>query len=498
MSRHIVVIGYGMAAARFIEAVRGHDPLGRRISLTVLSAERHGAYNRVLLSSVLGGRLADDDVYLHEDGWEDAHSVRLVHGTAVAVDRHRQVVTCADGTTVGYDLLVLATGCHPEVPDVAGTRRPDGAPAPGVTCFRSLDDCRAIAAAAAAGSPVIVLGGGLLGVEAACGLAARGAAVTLIHRAGYLMERQLDRWAARPLARWLRGLGIRVLLGAQAARWVPCDGLALADGTTVPGATLVVAAGARAETGLAAAAGLPVARGVLVDDWLRTADTRIHAIGDCAEHPGAPAGLVQPAWDQADVLAGLVTGADPAPRYRGTPAVTRLKAHGIDLTSVGELIAGEEEDHLAETLRFEDPARGRYARLTLRGDQVTGAVMLGLPDAAAAVTQLFDSGRPAPSDRLALLLGRALPAEVTAASPGDLAPGAIVCRCNSVTRGALTAAWERGDRTVASLAAATRATTGCGGCTGAVTDLAGWLAHRTAQDAGDTPPETLTEKEAVA
>jgi assimilatory nitrate reductase electron transfer subunit len=502
------VIGYGMAAARLAEGIRRHDPEGQRVALTVLAAEPHAAYNRVLLSSVVGGRLAAEDVRLHVDGWEEAHAVRLTHGAAVAIDRERRAVRCADGTAIGYGTLVLATGSRPDVPALAGVRRPDGGLAPGVTCFRTLDDCRAIVAAATAGRPVIVLGGGLLGVEAARGLAARGTAVTLVHRPGHLMERQLDRGAARPLARWLRGLGIRVLLGAHAARWAPGQGLHLADGTVVPGATLVVTAGVRAETGLAAAAGLRTDRGVLVDDWLRTSDPRIHAIGDCAQHPGVRAGLVQSAWDQADVLAGLLTGHGPAGRYRGTSAVTRLKAHGIDLTSVGDPLTDEEgagdplvpeeEDDLMETLRFDDPARGRYARLTLRRDRIAGAVMLGLPDAAAAVVQLVDSGTPAPSDRLALLLGRALPGPAAGGAAAGLPAGAIVCRCNSVTKGALTAAWKRGARTMPSLAEATRATTGCGGCADAVTGLAAWL-HGQA-DAGPlaSEPAASRTEEAVA
>ncbi len=505
--QQVTVIGYGMAAARLAEGIRRHDPEGQRVALTVLAAEPHGAYNRVLLSSVLGGRLTAGDLRLHEDGWEEAHAVRVAHGAAVAIDREQRMVRCADGTGIGYDRLVLATGSRPDVPPVAGVCGPDGGLAPGVTCFRTLDDCRAIIAASAAGYPVIVLGGGLLGVEAARGLAARGTAVTLVHRPGHLMERQLDRGAARPLAHWLRGLGIRVLPGAHAARWVPGQGLHLADGTVVPGATLVVTTGVRAETGLAAGAGLRTGLGVLVDDRLRTSDPRIHAIGDCAQHPGAQAGLVQSAWDQADVLAGLLTGAGAGLRYRGTPAVTRLKAHGIDLTSVGDPLTGgegdpltgeEEEDDSVETLRFDDPVRGRYARLTLRRDRIAGAVMLGLPDAAAAVVELVDSGAPAPSDRLALLLGRSLPEPPAGGAAAGLPAGAIVCRCNSVTKGALTAAWERGARTVPSLTEATRATTGCGGCADAVTDLAAWLHAQTSAGPLAAEPAASRRKEAVA
>jgi assimilatory nitrate reductase electron transfer subunit len=425
MTLRVVVAGYGMAAARFVAAIRDRDPGGSRVALTVLAAERHGAYNRILLSSVVGGRMGPADVRLHEDGWEEAHEVRLTHRTAVALHRNRRAVECEDGEAIGYDALVLATGSRPSTPAVAGLRGPDGALAPGVVCFRTLDDCRAVLAAAATGGPVIVLGGGLLGVEAARGLAAQGAAMTIVQRPGQLMDRQLDRGAARILERWMRGLGIGVLLGAHAARWAPGEGLFLADGTGVPGTPLVVAAGVVAATGLAAASGLRRDRGVLVDDQLRTSDPRIHAIGDCAQHPRAQAGLGQPAWDQADVLAGLLSGADPAASYGGTATVTRLRADAIELATAGEPLAGQDDESPGETLRFEDPARGGYARLTLRNDRIAGAVMLGLPDAAARVIQLFDRGAPAPSDRLTMLLGRALPAETapgTAATPSPTWP----------------------------------------------------------------------------
>ncbi|PRX44202.1 assimilatory nitrate reductase electron transfer subunit [Prauserella shujinwangii] len=474
--RNVVVLGYGMAGARLAEEIRHRDPLAERVALTVVGAEPHHAYNRVLLSSVVGGTLRPEAAALHDRDWAARHHVDLRLGVAAtAIDRAVRQVTLSDGGTVGYDALVLATGSTPWLPPVEGLVT-DSGPAEGVVAFRTLDDCARILDAARVGAPVAVLGGGLLGLEAARGLAGRGNLVTVVHPMGHVMERQLDASAGRALARTLAGMGIDFRLGTAAARYVPGDGLKLADGGHVQADLVVVSAGVRPETALAEDAGLAVDRGVLVDDALRTTDGRIHAIGDCARHPGTVSGLVQPAWEQAGILADLLTGADTAARYRGTPVVTRLKARGVDLTALGDTQT-DVADESAEVLAFDDPARGRYAKLVLRDDRVTGAILLGVPDAAATIAQLFDHGVPAPGDRLALLLGRALPSGApAAASPADLPASAVVCRCNSVTKGALVDAWRGGACSAAELATATRASTGCGSCSGAVRGIADWLA----------------------
>jgi assimilatory nitrate reductase electron transfer subunit len=279
----------------------------------------------------------------------------------------------------------------------------------------------------------------------------------------------------------LRGLGIEFRLGVLATKYTPGEGLELNDGTHVPADLVVVSAGVRAETGLAEQAGIDVDRGVLVDDALRSSDPRVHAIGDCAQHVGTVSGLVQPAWEQAAVLADRLTGAAPAARYSGTTVVTRLKARDVDLAALGDVHVGVDSAD-DEVLCFQDPARGRYAKLVLRGDKVTGAIVIGAPDAAAAITQLFDRGLPAPTDRLALLLGRALPAE-NEASPADLPASAVVCRCNTVSKSQLVSAWRGGAKTVSAIAEVTRASTGCGGCKDAVCGIVDWLAASQPQSA---------------
>jgi assimilatory nitrate reductase electron transfer subunit len=476
----VVIVGYGMAGARLAEEIRRRDG----VAVTVLGAEPHAAYNRVLLSSVVGGSMTAELIGLHAEDWAARHDIDLRTGTTVtAIDRAARRVELTDRSTVDYDALVLATGSRPWVPPTEGLLV-DGVLAPGAVAFRTLDDCERILAASKPGAPVAVLGGGLLGLEAARGLADRGNLVTVVHPVGHLMERQLDAGAGRVLAARLATLGIEVRLGVKAAGYVPGDGLKLDDGSHVPADLVVVSAGVVPETALARAAGLTVERGVVVDDALRTSDPRVHAIGDCAQHPGTVSGLVQPAWEQAAVLADLVTGTRPAARYRGTPVVTRLKARDVDLAALGE-VHTEVDSPDAEVLCLQDPSRGRYAKLVLRDDRVTGAIVLGAPDAAAAIVQLYDRGVPAPSDRLALLLGRTVPP--AASSPADLPAATTVCRCNTVSKSQLVKAWRNGARGVAGLAEATRATTGCGGCRDAVSGIADWLTTTAA-----TTEETTT------
>ncbi|PZG50786.1 FAD/NAD(P)-binding oxidoreductase [Spongiactinospora gelatinilytica] len=476
--RAVVIVGAGMAGMRLADEIRRRDPDGERVQVTVLGAEPGPAYNRVLLPGVLAGTMSAASVTLYPQGWAEDHHIDLREGVeARAIDTAARTVGTACGAKIPFDALVLATGAEPRIPPTEGLSGEDGTPARGVVAFRTLADCLRISADARPGVPITVIGGGLLGLEAARSLAVRGCAVTVVHPVGHLMERQLDTEAGAVLAKALTRHGVRFRIGRTAARYLPGDGLKLDDGSHVPAELVVVAAGVRARTGLAEAAGLPMAGGVVVDDTLRTAHPAVYAIGDVARHPGATPGLVEPAWEQADVLAGLLTGTDPQARYRGTTVVTRLKARGVDLTAMGETTT-DPDDEIDEALRLSDPARGRYAKLVLRDDRVRAAIMLGLPDAAASAAYYYTNDVPVPEDRLAVLLGRALPPAAPAQDPATLADTATVCRCNHVTKAQLTAAWRTGAADAAELSARTRAGTGCGTCVPLLRGIAGWLAGR--------------------
>jgi assimilatory nitrate reductase electron transfer subunit len=453
----VVIVGYGMAGARLAGELLARD---RDLDLTVLGAEPHRAYNRILLSNLLAGKVAEGDTLL-----PDAHGKRLslrLGAPAVSLDRPRREVSTSDGAVFGYDALVLATGSTAIVPPIDGLADP--------LVFRTLDDCRRIAARLPGARSALVLGGGLLGLEAARGLAARGLAVTVVHAVGHLMERQLDPGASAILDRTLRDLGIEVHLDALAVGALPGGGgLRLSDGRVLTADLVVVACGVRPEVSLAQDAALTVKRGILVDDRLCTSDPDIYAIGDCAEYPGEVSGLVAPAWAQAHVLADLVTGTDPGARYRPVPPVTRLKAAGIDLAAMGESTVDSDD-----AVTFVDPARRRYAKLVIRDGRLAGAIMLGDHPAVGAVIQHFDRQTPLPSDPRSLLFARpgAGSDGALATSPALMPDTALVCRCNGISKGALMKTWLGGAR---DLEAATKAGTGCGSCRDVVEGIASWL-----------------------
>ncbi|MEW2412428.1 FAD-dependent oxidoreductase [Streptomyces sp. NPDC046866] len=452
----VLVVGGGAAAHRFAERLHHH---GHRGGITLLAAEPQAPYHRTLLTSVLDGTLPAGALALPEL----PAGVRLHTGTAVTrIDRARRLAHTADGSAHRYDTLVLATGSRaalPPLPGLAGL-----GPADGVVALRTLADAGHLRRAAPDARRTVVLGGGLLGVEAAAALRRAGHEVALVHRGPHPLRRHLDAAAGELLARSLTGLGIEVHADREAAGY--CSGkLTLDDGAVLAADTLLLCTGAVPETDLARRAGLAVRTGVLVDGALRTSDPRVHALGDCAEHPGDAAGHLEPAWEQAESLARQLTGAGG--EHRGSRRVIRLRVPGIDLVRLGGTGASARPG--GEVVTFCDPAGGRYARLTLHGQRITDAVLLGMPKAIAAATRLHERDLPVPAGRLEFLLGIA-PA---APGAGELPDDAVVCRCNNVTKHAVTEACRSGAADVAAVAAATRATTGCGGCTGAVRALCG-------------------------
>ena len=449
----VVVVGNGPAAHRLVEKLRAHGHDGQ---ITVLGAERHAAYNRVLLGSLLDGSLPPSAVSL-----PDLDAEVLLGCSVTGIDRAARAVRTEDGREFGYDALVLATGARPLVPEIIGLGRDR------LHSLRTLADCARLERES---GRVAVLGGGVLGVEVALALVARGRPVALVHRAAHLMERHLDDTGGRMLAERVRELGVDVRLGVKATAH-RAGTLRLTDGSGLAADVVVACTGVWPEVRVAQRAGVSVDRGVVVDDRMRTSDPHIHAIGDCAEHRGATTGQILSAWEQAEVLAEHLTGGGA--RRPGTGVVTRLRARGLDLASIGATRALDSGD--AEIVTFSDPARGRYAKLALHSGRVSSAVLLGLPAAIPAVGRLHERGLPMPADRLSLLLGT--PAPVPGA-PVELPEDAVLCRCSHVTKKSLISAWHSGARSVAALAGATRATTGCGGCVDDVGRLCDALADR--------------------
>jgi assimilatory nitrate reductase electron transfer subunit len=456
--RRIVVVGNGMAGARLADELLRRD---RSLQVTVVGAEEQPAYNRVLLSDVLAGKRASADITLTGAG----AAVRLLGERVTAVDRSARTVTTSGGTRLPYDALVLATGSTAVVPPVRGIAGPSGVLLPGVFVFRTLADCAAIATAAGRAKRAVVVGGGLLGLEAARGLLQHGIAVDVVHGMAHLMDVQLDPLGGAVLRRSVEGLGVGVHLGSFASSVTgtrSVTGVGLADGRHVPGDLVVLACGVRPETELARAAGLDVDRGVVVDDRLATSDPHVWALGECAQHRGQVYGLVAPAWEQAAVLADQLTGGSAT--YTGSRTVARLKALDLDVAAMGETAPelADVGDGL-EVLQWADPARHVYKKLVVRDGVVTGAVLLGDLSTAGIVTQAFDRGTRLPAERLHLLF-----AGLTGGPPAEVDDETVVCTCNSVTAGALR---RCGARTVPEAAVATRATTGCGTCASSVAAL---------------------------
>ena len=470
MTERLVVVGNGMAGSRTVLDVLTRDP--DRFEVTVLGAEPGPAYNRVLLSGLLAGAETEADLALPAPA-----GVRVLPGTrAIRVDRHRRLVHTGLGGPVPYDRLVLATGSRPELPAALVPR--EGLR--GVFCFRTLDDARRILRHAREARRAVVVGGGLLGLETACGLQVRGLEVTVVHAAGHLLDRQLDADAGRVLAASAARLGLRVLLEARPAGLVGTDrvtAVRLADGRTVDADLVVVAAGVRPNTALAAAAGLPVGHGVLVDDQLRTADPRVHAVGDCVQHRGRVHGLADPAWEQARVLADQLTGADPGAAYAGSETVAKLKAPGLAVAAMGLPAPELDRDELVVVA---EPRRGVHRSAVVRDGRLVGATLLGDVRRSAALAQLLVRGTPLPAERAALLvdLGSA-PVEVPVA---DLPDTETICTCTGVRKGTVVATVRSGLTAVGEVAAATRAGRGCGSCRPLLERVVSWAA------AGGPPP----------
>jgi NAD(P)H-nitrite reductase large subunit len=441
-----------------VEALHAHAPAdGTRWEVTIVGAEPDPPYNRVLLSQVLSGAVAEDALALRHSQWFSDRGVALRLGVAARlVDTARRTIELADGEALPYDDLVLATGSLPFVPPVPGTGLP------GVHVFRTRSDARMLLKAASGTRRAVVIGGGLLGLEAARGLRERGVRVTVVHLADRLMEQQLDGPAASLLERALKDLRIDVRIAAR-TEGLAGDGrverVLLEGGEELAADLVVIAAGIRPDIDLARTSGLEVGRGILVDDELRTSAAGVRAVGECAEHRGTVYGLWSPLLAQANALGASLAGRPAG--FLGAAMATTLKVAGIELFCCGRVTAGERDEELLAL----DTRRGRYRRLLVGEDgRLGGAILLGDLRDARALRELLEEGAEVPAE---LLDGFA---DAPAGGYGDASiadgdPAVNVCSCQGVARGEIVhAIRDRGLERVEQVARHTRATTGCGGC----------------------------------
>ena len=366
MSEPLVVIGNGMAAARFVEELSGRA-LGR-YAVAVIGEEPRLAYNRVLLSALLAQEIGFSEIELKPPRWWRDRGVTLRYGVrATAVDALARQVALSNGAQLSFSKLVFATGSRPIKPAIPGIDLP------GVFTFRDIDDVETIGKAA--GARVVVIGGGLLGLEAAHGLAKARAHVTVVHLMERLMERQLDAPAAQMLCRAVEAKGIAVRLNAETVRIIGngrVEAVELQDGSTIATDAVVVAVGIRANAELARAAGLDVDRGIAVDDHLGTSVAGIYAIGECAQHRGHCYGLVEPAYEQAQLLARRLAGENAS--YGGSIIAANLKVAGVHVFSAGDFLAATAG---AEEIVLSDPGFGIYKKLVIADGRLIGAVLFG-------------------------------------------------------------------------------------------------------------------------
>jgi nitrite reductase (NADH) large subunit len=398
MSEPLVIVGNGMAAARLCEELATRA-LGR-YAIAVVGEEPRLAYNRVLLSSVLAGEVRASDISLKPANWWSDRGVTLCYGAGVtAADIASRTVTLSDGKALPFAKLVFATGSRPVSLPIAG------ADLPGVHTFRDMGDVASMSRAAGRSARVVVIGGGLLGIEAAYGLAKAGAAVTLVHLMDRLMERQLDARAAALLKGAVEAKGIRVLLEAATAKFVGdrrVEGVELKDGRILPADAVVVAVGIKPNAHVAALAGIAVNRGIVVDDHLTTSTSDVFAIGECAEHRGVCYGLVEPAHEQARALAARLAGRDA--RYIGSVNATNLKVSGVHVFSAGDFLGAPG----TESIVLSDQGLGTYRKLVIADGRLVGAVLYGDTADSLWYLDLIRSGAAVDGLREDLIFGREL------------------------------------------------------------------------------------------
>ena len=464
----LVMVGNGMAGARALEELLKLAP--DLYDIAVFGAEPHPNYNRILLSPVLAGEMTLNEIVLNDLDWYAANRIRIHLGKRVArIDRRARRVVAEDGTSEPYDRLILATGSNPVMLPVPGKDLP------GVLTYRDIADTDGMIEAAKRYRHAVVIGGGLLGLEAANGLRARGMDVTVVHLMPWLMERQLDRVAAGMLQQSLEDKGLKFLLERKTAEIVAGESgrvcaVKLADGETIPAELVVMAVGIRPNTSLAESAGLHVDRGIAVNDTMQTYDPRIYAVGECVAHRGTAYGLVAPLFEMAKVCANHLAHLGIG-RYEGSVTSTKLKVTGIDLFSAGDFSGGEGSEEIV----LHDPAGGVYKKLVIRDNRIVGGVLYGDTVDGSWYFQLLKDRQDVHEIRDHLMFGQSHLGDAGhegESKAAQLADGAEVCGCNGVCKGVIVKAIkEKGLFTLDDVRKHTKASSSCGSCTGLVEQI---------------------------
>jgi len=402
MKQRLVVIGNGMAGMRTVEELLTAAP--DKYEITVFGAEPYGNYNRIMLSSVLCGEKTIEDIVINDRQWYMDNGIKLHAGeekTVVYIDRKKKNVYAQDGTVVGYDRLLIATGSKAVMPQVPGNDLK------GVISFRDIVDVNKMLSYSHSHSKAVVLGGGLLGLEAASGLALRGMDVTVIHNHDILMNRQMDRHAAKMLQTELEQRGLKFKMGAKLKQLLGDENghiraVSFDDGSQMECDLFVTAIGVRPNMALAQKAGIYCQRGIVVNDTLQSYDPSVYAVGECIQHRGSTFGLVAPLFEQAKVCANHLS-AHGAAKYVALPTATKLKVTGINLFSVGDFQGGENSDCIC----FTDPALGIYKKLVIKANKLIGAVLYGDTADGGWYQQLLEQEGDISNIREALVFGKA-------------------------------------------------------------------------------------------
>ena len=464
----LVMVGNGMAGVRTLEELLKIAP--DLYDITVFGAEPYANYNRILLSPVLAGEQTIQDIMLNDVDWYEENNITLhLNKKIVKIDRVKRIVIAEDGTQASYDRLLLATGSTPFILPVPGKD------AQGVIAYRDIYDTNTMIAAAERHTHAVVIGGGLLGLEAANGLMMRGMSVSVVHLPAWLMERQLDEVAAKMLQKSLEERGLNFLLEKNTEAILSDEqghvkAIRFTDGLEIPTQLVVMAVGIRPNTALAESAGLHCNRGIVVNDTMQTYDPRIYSVGECVNHRGTVYGLVAPLFEMAKVCANHL-GNFGIGRYQGSVTSTKLKVTGIDLFSAGDFIGGDD----TEEITLSDPIGGVYKKLVLKNDKLVGACLYGDTSDGSWYFKLLREEKNITELRDSLMFGESSTGDVghegftKAASMPD---NAEVCGCNGVCKGTIVnTIKEKGLLTLDEVRKHTKASASCGSCTGLVEQI---------------------------